>query len=174
LAKNAAGFSGSRLSAVGGAVLASVVASGGLRISPQIVAAVRNSAGNRIISAPLLQPRVIPAAVASDLSMMMKQTCDSGSAAKSFRRGSTFWASTTAAGKTGTLDANDPFPMQFSWFVGFAPAATPQYVISVVLGNSENWHKKGHQVAATMLESAIKHDRAAERTARATSPTVQW
>jgi len=81
----------------------------------------------------------------------MKETCESGSAAKTFRK-----RSVDVAGKTGTLTTLKPFYMEHSWFVGFAPADQPQIVVSVLLGNPESWHLRGHEAAKRMIDRAIR------------------
>lgn len=155
-AQNAAGFSGSRLSALGGVQIANTVATAGMRVTPYIVRAVRNRNGDVTELGPRPSTQAIPAATARTVAGMMRATCEVGSAAKAFRRNSGFPKELTAAGKTGTLSSNDPFPMQFSWFVGFAPADAPEISVSVVLGNSENWRLKGSMAAAEMIERALR------------------
>ena len=155
-AQNAAGFSGSRLSALGGVQIANTVATSGLRVTPYIVRAVRDNNGYVTELGPRPRIQAIPAATARTVAAMMRQTCEVGSAARAFRRHPGFPTGLTAAGKTGTLSSNDPFPMQFSWFVGFAPAEAPEISISVVLGNSENWRLKGSMVAAEMIQRALR------------------
>ena len=56
------------------------------------------------------------------------------------------------AGKTGTLATTEPFYMEHSWFVGFAPADKPQIIVSVLLGNPESWHLRGHEAAKRMID----------------------
>jgi cell division protein FtsI/penicillin-binding protein 2 len=154
--QNAAGFVGSRLSALGGVQVANTIATAGLRVTPHVIRAIIEADGSVTTLAPRPSTRVLPVATASTVGTMMRQTCESGSAAKSFRRKSGFPAALTAAGKTGTLNGNDPFPMQFSWFVGFAPADAPEYSISVIFGNTESWRLKGHMAASEMIQRALR------------------
>jgi cell division protein FtsI/penicillin-binding protein 2 len=133
-AKAAAGFQGSRLSVLGGAMLVSSIA--GKPVDPG-------------------KPhRVIDAKVAKAVAQMMVGTCSSGSAAKSFRKGKN-----DVAGKTGTLTTNKPFYMEHSWFVGFAPVEQPQIIVSVLLGNPESWHLRGHEAAKRMIDRALSAKR---------------
>jgi penicillin-binding protein A len=173
-AKNAAGFLGSRLSALGGAMLANVAASGGLKVSPTIIRAIILPDGTRLTPPVIPAPRAISSQDATSLATMMTQTCEVGSASKSFRRRAGYGSDMTAAGKTGTLSTNEPFPMEISWFVGFAPAQNPKFTVSVVLGNGENWRVKGHTVAAAILDRAIKHDRQLQQADSAVLRKVQW
>ena len=94
--------------------------------------------------------RAIAAEVARAVGEMMVATCEDGSAAKSFRR-----AHVRVAGKTGTLARSEPFYMEHSWFVGYAPADAPQIIVSVVLGNPEDWHLRGHEAARRLIDQAL-------------------
>ncbi|HEU4729114.1 MAG TPA: penicillin-binding transpeptidase domain-containing protein [Kofleriaceae bacterium] len=163
-AQTAAGFSGSQLSAVGGALLAATFADDGEQPVPRLVASIDGVA----LPAPARR-RAITAEVARAVSRMMVATCEMGSAARSFGRHQAI----RVAGKTGTLTRTEPFYMEHSWFVGFAPAENPQIVVSVVLGNPENWHLRGHEAARRLIDRAIAHDK--DRTAKVTSTRrVGW
>ena len=108
--------------------------------------------------------------VASAVSKMMVATCDFGSAARSFRH-----HAVEVAGKTGTLATTEPFYMEHSWFVGYAPADKPQIIVSVLLGNPENWHLRGHEAAKRLIDLAVGHpaDHAAPRSAPQPSNPVR-
>jgi cell division protein FtsI/penicillin-binding protein 2 len=84
---------------------------------------------------------------------MMEGTCEFGSAARSFGKHHKI----AVAGKTGTLTQEQPFYMQYSWFVGYAPADKPEIIVSVVLGNPESWQMKGHEVAQKLIDRATDH-----------------
>src|SRR5690606_14885869 len=94
-------------------------------------------------------------------------TCQYGSAAKTFRK----QKKVEVAGKTGTLTTRTPFYMEHSWFVGFAPADAPEIVVSVLLGNPESWHLRGHEAAKLVIDRAIQRaaDRESARDANKTS-----
>ncbi|HTR49176.1 MAG TPA: penicillin-binding transpeptidase domain-containing protein, partial [Kofleriaceae bacterium] len=136
LAQAAAGFSGSKLSVLGGALLAATFANAGARPAARLVAEAAD---------PGLH-RVLPDAVARAVARMMVGTCRDGSAAKSFGR-----HATAVAGKTGTLARTEPFYMEHSWFVGYAPADHPQIVVSVLLGNPEDWQLRGQEAARALV-----------------------
>ncbi|HUS29917.1 MAG TPA: penicillin-binding transpeptidase domain-containing protein [Kofleriaceae bacterium] len=144
-AKAAAGFQGSRLSVLGGAMLVSTFAGKGEQPQPRIIDSI---AGKPVD--PGKPHRVIDEKVAEAVTKMMVGTCASGSAAKSFRR-----SDNNVAGKTGTLTTNKPFYMEHSWFVGFAPADKPEIIVSVLLGNPESWHLRGHEAAKRMIDRAL-------------------
>jgi cell division protein FtsI/penicillin-binding protein 2 len=146
-AKAAAGFKGSRLSVLGGALLGATFAGAGQQPVPRIIESIN---GKPVASEK--PRRVLPEKVAKTVAAMMRQTCESGSAAKTFRK----HTQVTVAGKTGTLTTTKPFYMEHSWFVGFAPADQPEVVVSVLLGNPESWHLRGHEAAKRMIDRAIR------------------
>jgi peptidoglycan glycosyltransferase len=145
-ARAAAGFTGARLSVLGGALLAATFASGGEEPPARLVASVDGA------PVPAARPRrAIAEETARAVARMMAGTCDEGSAARVFgrRRG------IRVAGKTGTLAQSAPTFIEHSWFVGFAPADKPELVVSVLIGNSEAWHLRGHEVARRMIDGAL-------------------
>ena len=160
-AKTAAGFLNSQLSVAGGALLATTFANGGEQPVPRLIASidgVEQKAGK--------PKRVLPEKIARAVGRMMTQTCEKGSAAKIFSRKRT----TTVAGKTGTLTRTEPFYMEHSWFVGFAPADKPEIVVSVLFGNPESWWLRGHEGAKRLIDRfmAVRDDatsRGKDRTA---------
>lgn len=146
LARAAAGFKGTRLSVMGGALLTATFANAGEQPAPQIVASIDGK--------PVASPkprRAITKEQAQAVARMMAGTCASGSAAKTFARR----RKVSVAGKTGTLTRTDPFYMEHSWFVGFAPTDEPKLVVSVLLGNPESWHLRGHEAARRLIDKAL-------------------
>lgn len=166
-AQAAAGFAGSQLSAVGGALLAATFADDGEQPLPYLVTSIDGVA----VPAPGKR-RAVTAEIARAVGRMMQATCEFGSAARSFGKHQAI----RVAGKTGTLTRTEPFYMEHSWFVGYAPAEQPRIVVSVVLGNPENWHLRGHEAARRLIDRAL--DAAArekDRTAKITSTRrVGW
>lgn len=156
LARVAAGFWSTELSPLGGALLTATIASGGLSVTPRIVASVEGPGGEQPIL-PVPSKRVIDEKVATKLADMMVATCDMGTAYKAFhdRRGRPFLGGAKVAGKTGSLSVSTPAYRGYSWFVGFAPADDPQVVIAVLLANPETWHLKAHTAARLILEEAL-------------------
>jgi cell division protein FtsI/penicillin-binding protein 2 len=141
-AQAAAGFSGSKLSALGGALLAATFADGGEQPAPRIVA-------DEVAASP---HRVVSDDIARAVSKMMIATCEYGSASRAFGRHRPI----TVAGKTGTLTRTDPFYMEHSWFVGYAPADKPEIVVAVVLGNPESWHLRAQEAARRLIDRAVR------------------
>jgi penicillin-binding protein A len=164
-AKVAAGFQsevggggGAKLSTVGGALIAATFADDGEQPVPQLIASIDG------VELPAPQRRrVISKSTARRVASMMVQTCDEGSASKSFGKRRQQDASTRVAGKTGTLTRKEPFHMEHSWFVGFAPVTQPQIVVSVVFGNAENWHLRGHEAARRLIDHATRREKGSKR-----------
>jgi cell division protein FtsI/penicillin-binding protein 2 len=149
-AKTAAGFSseagGAKLSVLGGALIAATFA----RDGEQPVARLIESIDGTPVATPGAR-RVVTADTARAVAQMMVQTCEGGSAVKSFGK-----RKVRVAGKTGTLTKKAPFYMEHSWFVGFAPVERPEIVVSVLFGNPESWHLRGHEAARRLIDHATK------------------
>jgi len=158
LARMAAGFWSSRLSPLQGALIAHTVASGGLAVRPQIVSRVEDAHGGTHLVQPAPSRRVLRAATARTLTKMLTGTTEFGSAVKGFRdrRGRKFLPGVKVAGKTGTLSVRKPTYMQYSWFVGYAPARAPKVTVAVLLGNGRQWHLKAHTAARMLLQKALR------------------
>lgn len=145
-ARAAAGFTGAKLSVLGGALLAATFASGGEEPAAHLVASVDG------VPVPAARPRrALAEETARAVARMMAGTCDEGSAARVFGKR----AAVRVAGKTGTLAQSKPTFIEHSWFVGFAPADRPALVVSVLIGNAEAWHLRGHEVAKRLIDSAL-------------------
>jgi cell division protein FtsI/penicillin-binding protein 2 len=156
--KTAAGFRGSELSPVAGALLANTIATGGLEAIPTIVAEIRDGDRRIPVERPEAQ-RVLDEKAARAVGDMMVQTCDSGSGAKAFRGKDGLPRSVKVAGKTGTLSRKPApdweFELEYSWFVGYAPADKPEFSVAVVLGNTDLWWLKSHTAARILVREAL-------------------
>lgn len=169
-ARAAAGFSGARFSVLGGALLAATFADDGNQPMPRLIARIERPGarpGSPTLTGlagragelgaeeiAIAEPRrVLPAQVARAVARMMVATCEMGSAAKSFHRPAK--RRLEVAGKTGTLTTTSPFYIEHSWFVGYAPADQPQIIVSVLLGNPESWHLRGHEAARRLIDVAL-------------------
>ena len=158
-AKTAAGFSSdAKLSVVGGAIVAATFAGDGEQPMPRLVASID---GRAIAAAPAR--RALSTETARAIARMMVATCDAGSASKSFGRGAD---KIRVAGKTGTLARTEPFFMEHSWFVGYAPATKPEIIVSVLFGNSENWRLRGHEAARRLIDHVVRPGRDKRRVSR--------
>lgn len=153
-ARVAAGFWSSEISVLSGASLTNVIASGGMMVSPRIVAEIREKDRVvRVVSSP--GDRIMSKSAAKAVATMMQGTVDFGTGFKGFHdtRGRPYLGETKIAGKTGSLSRNTPSYLGYSWFVGIAPVEEPEVVISVLLGNSPLWHLKSHTAARLILDT---------------------
>ncbi|MEY2667853.1 MAG: hypothetical protein RJA59_491 [Pseudomonadota bacterium] len=151
LATTAAGFGPVRLSPLHGAVVAAIIANGGVFVPPDVVA---SSTG--AVPRPAVAPwRVLDQEVAAELAAMMRTTVTEGTGRRAFRpprsRNSSL-SGLTVAGKTGSLSEADPF-RDYSWFVGFAPADNPRVAFAVVVVNDHDWRVKAPALARTAVEA---------------------
>ncbi len=152
LATTAAGFGEVRLSALHAALIAAVVANGGVLVPPELLESVQGAL-------PPARPdarRVVEQPVAEALARMLRTTTTEGTARKIFRRDR--WSRRSplrevqVAGKTGSLSEKSPY-RDYSWFVGYAPADEPQVVVATVVVNERLWRVKAPFVAHHALEA---------------------
>jgi cell division protein FtsI/penicillin-binding protein 2 len=162
-ANTAAGFGAVKLSPLHGALLAAIVANGGVYVPPVLV---EDTAG---VSLPLPggAVRVVDEQVAAKLAEMMRETVTAGTARKAFRRPSSALRGIAVAGKTGSLSDARPF-RDYSWFVGYAPADRPEVAVATLIVNDRLWHARASQVAKEALEAYF-----AQRTLHAGSGAVR-
>ncbi len=170
LASTAAGFGPVRLSPLHGALIAAVVANGGLLVPPTLV----EEAEGVLAPAPAAPRRVVDEAVAGALGEMMRATVTDGTARRAFRRGSGPLRDVAVAGKTGSL--TDPTPYRdYSWFVGYAPMDRPRIAVATLVVNDRIWRVRAPTVAREALEAYFGSRVAAApgpglRTAKAPAP----
>jgi cell division protein FtsI/penicillin-binding protein 2 len=151
LATTAAGFGTVRLSPLHGALVAAIVANGGVFVPPEVVASAWGA-----VPAPAAEPRrVLDERVAAELAAMMRTTVTEGTGRRAFkppRSRQSPLATLTVAGKTGSISERVPF-RDYSWFVGFAPADNPRVAFAVVIVNDGSWRVKAPYVARAALEA---------------------
>jgi len=162
VANTAAGFGEVRMSPLHGALLASVVANGGVLSPPRLVEAVEGE----VAPIPPDPARIVDEAVALQLADMMRATVTEGTGRRFFRRPPPSLRGVSVAGKTGSLFDRSPF-RDWSWFVGYAPADRPQVVVATVVMNGPKWRVRAPWVAREALADFF-----AERLASATPVAV--
>lgn len=152
-AEAAAGFGDVKISAMHGAVLASIVANGGELVPPTLVVG-GEQRGHRVIT-----PKTARA-----LRQMMTDTVTKGTGRKSFILNGPRLP-VTAAGKTGSL-TDYKTGLDTSWFVGFAPAEAPEYVVAAVVVNTGVWHIKAPWLAKESLRATLNQRGTTTKAAR--------
>jgi cell division protein FtsI/penicillin-binding protein 2 len=158
LANAAAGFGDVRMSPLHAALLAAVIANGGVLAPPRIVEATEGAPA----PLPLPATRVVDEEVAAQLAEMMRATVTEGTGRRVFRRPPPQLRGVAVAGKTGSLFDRNPL-RDWSWFVGYAPAEAPQVVVATVIMNGPKWRVRAPWVAREAL-SAWFGDRVARAT----------
>lgn len=155
-ARAAAGFWHTTLSPLAAVSMAQTVANGGVALEPRIVDKILH--GKDTQWEEQRPPRVLRRAVrpetARELRKMMLNTVASGSAFRSFhdKSGESYLANVPVAGKTGTL-TDHVKDRHYTWFVGFAPADSPEVAVSVLVVNTPMWQIKASDLARDVLRS---------------------
>jgi penicillin-binding protein A len=114
------------------ALVAATIANGGVQPKPYLVQKILAPDGSTVSStAPQMLGRVIKPQTAAELNRMMQLVVQSGTGTSAQIPG------VAVAGKTGTAELGlgnvyDP------WFVAFAPANNPRYVVAVVVEKQPN------------------------------------
>ncbi len=151
LANTAAGFGPVRLSPMHAALLAAIVANGGVFVPPVLVDEVEG-----VPAPPATEPwRVVDGEVAAALAEMMRGTVTDGTARRTFRRATSALHDVAVAGKTGSLADREPY-RDYSWFVGYAPADAPEVAVATVIANDLKWRVKAPAVARDALEAYFR------------------
>jgi membrane peptidoglycan carboxypeptidase len=155
LATTAAGFGDVRLSPLHGALLAAIVANGGVFVAPEVVEVVEGGAAP-VRPAPR---RVVDARIAESLGTMMRTTVTEGTARQFFsdRRARSPLKGLSVAGKTGSLSQATPF-RDWSWFVGFAGGERSRVAFAVLVENDRQWRVKAPYVAREALRAWAEWD----------------
>jgi cell division protein FtsI/penicillin-binding protein 2 len=154
-ARAAAGFWHSELSPLTAAQLMAVVAGGGQRPMPHLVSGVVDATGFRAIVAAPATP-VLDPAIAGKLGRMLVGTTETGTARTGFQGPRGRILPYRVAGKTGSLARRGADPLDYSWFVGFAPAEEPRVIVAVLLGNAPAYRLKAHTAARLVLETVLE------------------
>jgi cell division protein FtsI/penicillin-binding protein 2 len=146
MANTAAGFGDVRMSPLHAALLASVVANGGVLAPLRLVEAVEGE----MAPTPHEPTRIVDEEIAARLADMMRATVAEGTGRRVFRRPPPAMRGVEVAGKTGSLFDRNPF-RDWSWFVGYAPAENPRVVVATVVMNGPKWRVRAPWLAREAL-----------------------
>jgi cell division protein FtsI (penicillin-binding protein 3) len=118
------------------------IANGGVRVSPTVIAGTSDSSGHFTPAGNRESVRVVSEDTAAKLRIMMESVVSGNGTAPSAAI-----PGYRVAGKTGTAQRVDPITGKYSGytasFIGFAPADSPRFVISVTLQRPRNGHYGG-------------------------------
>jgi len=136
-------------------------ANGGTRYQPEVAAAIEAPGGKVLLryGARVLSHVALPAAVRNPImeGLIGVVNNPSGTAYYPFHHYATFnMSSFVVAGKTGT--ASNAYGQEpNSWFVSFAPAASPKYVVMCVIGQGGYGADAAAPVVAQTYNYLVKH-----------------
>jgi len=132
-----------KLSPLHAALIAAAVGNGGIAYEPSLIEEVDGEPFKATGSSRLLKQET-----ATALRDMMKYTVTEGTATSSFReRGRSVLGDIEVAGKTGSMSNHRRPFMDYSWFVGFAPADDPKIAVAAVVVNGLKWRIHAPYVA---------------------------
>lgn len=157
IARTAAGFGDVSLSPMHAALIAAIIANDGKMVAPRIVEKILLD-GREIyhFRSREIADRITPD-TALKLKSMMTKTVENGTSRHAFytRRGKAYLKDITVAGKTGSLEGDDP-QGDYSWFVGMAPIDDPEIAIAALVINRPVWQIKAPFVAREALLAYFK------------------
>lgn len=156
LAELASGLNVSTMiSPVHGALIASVIANGGVMKKPLLVNKVEDGEGNVVWEPSIVQELVVAPETAEDLRKMMMATVEAGTARRPFRRLPASLRELEIGGKTGSITGGEPFGKR-DWFVAYSrdPKRPDDRGVSlcVMIVNKKRWYVKSAQVAREIFE----------------------
>lgn len=128
----ALGQDGILISPLNAAVMAATIARGGIYLPPRIIKAITDADGRteKLFSSASSR-RVLSLEVARELQNMMDLTVKEGTGKRAMLQGLGS-AGKTGSAETGRYDA-DGNAVTDAWFVGYAPAVSPQLAVAVVV-----------------------------------------
>jgi peptidoglycan glycosyltransferase len=160
-AQAAAGFTGTSLSPLHGALIVAAIGNEGLMMAPRLVARAERDGVVLYEAEAKSLGRVVGNEVARDLRSIFASTVEQGSARKFFRRKhEPRIRGVRVGGKTGhlTMKLNGE-SAHHSWFVGLSPLESPDLAISALVVNGEIWTTKGVVLASDILTDYYKTPR---------------
>lgn len=150
----------------------STIANNGVRVTPNVIAGTYDASGNYTPSKPGTATEVVSADTATKLRTMLQGVVsEAGTAPEAEIPGYQI------AGKTGTAMRSDTtchcYRGYTASFIGMAPAADPQYVVSVVIENPQGAHFGG-VIAAPVFKKVMSFVLQAQAIAPAPATTVAY
>ena len=157
-AKAAAGFTGTSLSPLHGAMIAAAIGNEGLIMAPRLVARAERDGEVLYEAEAKSLGRAVGTEVARDLRSIFASTVEEGSARKFFQRKKRpRIQNVRVGGKTGHLTMKlHGRSAHHSWFVGLSPLDAPDLAISALVVNGEVWTTKGVVLASDILSDFYK------------------
>jgi peptidoglycan glycosyltransferase len=135
------------------ALVGAAVANGGIIMAPHVAGEIRDAEGKTIRTIADEQwKQAMPATTAATVRDYMVQVVEHGTGTAARIPG------VTVAGKTGTAECGDNCKPH-AWFVTFAPAEAPQFVVAVLVEHGGNYGSEatGGRVAAPIAARLLKY-----------------
>lgn len=144
------------MSPVHGAVIASVIANGGVLRYPVAIRSLEGVTDKKTIYPPLKKDeQVLTPQSAEDLRTLFMATVTQGTARSSFRRSQYLLGKLEIGGKTGSLTGGEPFGKR-DWFVSYAKSLEDKndkgISICVMIVNQKRWYIKSPLLAKNIME----------------------
>lgn len=149
------------MSPVHGAVIASVVANGGVLRYPVVIKSLEGLKDKKVIYPPLKKDDVVLTPQSSeDLRTLFMATVTQGTARSSFRRSQYLLNKLEIGGKTGSLTGGEPHGKR-DWFVSYAKSNEDKndkgISICVMIVNQKKWYVKSPLIAKNIMEFYYSH-----------------
>lgn len=149
------------MSPVHGAVIASVVANGGVIRYPVVIKSLESNKDQKTLYPPLKKDElVLTPQTAEDLRTLFMATITQGTARSSFRRSQYLLSKLEIGGKTGSLTGGEPFGKR-DWFVSYAKSLEDKndkgISICVMIVNQKKWYIKSPLLAKNVMEYYYSH-----------------
>ncbi len=149
------------MSPVHGAVIASVVANGGVLRYPVAIKSLESIKDQKQIYPPLKKDElVLTPQTAEDLRTLFMATITQGTARSSFRRSQYLLSKLEIGGKTGSLTGGEPYGKR-DWFVSYAKSLEEKndkgISICVMIVNQKKWYIKSPLLAKNVMEFYYSH-----------------
>jgi len=129
------------------------IANNGVRVTPNVIAGTTDANGTFTPSKPATQVQVVSSDTAAKIRMMLEGVVSNEGTAPAAQI-----PGYEVAGKTGTAMRVDSkcgcYRGYTASFIGMAPAAAPQYVVSVVIQNPQGMHFGG-EIAAPVFKKVM-------------------
>jgi len=144
------------MSPVHGAVIASVVANGGLFRYPKVIESLVDIKDGKVHHPPLRkEEQIISPQSADDLRNLFMGTITEGTARTSFRRSRYLLNKLEIGGKTGSLTGGEPYGKR-DWFVSYAKQIDDKMdkgiSVCVMIVNQKKWYVKSPLIAKNIME----------------------
>lgn len=144
------------MSPVHGAVIASVIANGGIIRYPVVIKSLEGINDKKLIYPPLKKDEVVlTPTTAEDLRTLAMATITEGTARSSFRRSQYLLSKLEIGGKTGSITGGEPYGKR-DWFVSYAKSIEEKndkgISICVMIVNQKKWYIKSPLLAKNIME----------------------